>query len=161
MGTKAKDGKTWTGRFFDNQDELVQQLASFGVGDKCNVRMVKNVAKNGQEFWNVGALEQPSSEDLAAEKFKAPAKSKGGGGGNGDKMTKEEWAEKNRIDSIRIAKSVAAKLVAAYCANKDISTENMIEEARKWVPWLLDTELPTPPLRELMDAGDPLEPPAF
>ena len=159
-GTKYGSDETWTTDIFANKNELLDMLNEFGPGDTANFKFVKN-----GNFYDLTEIVEPTEENLEyAAENSSPRKSTGGkpassgGGGGGAKagtMSKGEWAEKDRLTNIRIAKAVAIKLA---CDNTKAGTniDALIEMAEELVPWLLDTNIAQP---EPKGNDDPLDPP--
>jgi hypothetical protein len=108
-GKKLDDGKSWSKSFFANNDDLVNALDDFGIGEEVNVVMEKK-----GKFWNIKDFKEMTPEDYeqvdSGGSKKSAKKSTGGKStGSSGGMTKEEWAEKDRKTAHRIAKSVALK----------------------------------------------------
>lgn len=162
-GTRVDNGEEWSKKIFANNGEFLKILSEFGSGDNVNF-----VMKKEGRFWNIDTISAATEEQVnkaknagatsydanpKATNYKAPAKS--------DKMTKEDWAEKDRITSLRIAKSVAIKLA---CDNSKVGTkpEALIYEAEKYVPWLLDDKTfdAGKVIDEAMGTNDALDPPS-
>jgi hypothetical protein len=167
-GTRIDNGDEWGKRFFANNRKLADELAEFGVGDNCNVKMVQE-----GKHWNIAAFSEVS--EAMIEKVKA-----GGGGykntpatggeakatynspamgkASGDKMSKDEWATKNRKDKygMSIHNSIAA---ASRLCKIGTAPDAVIDYAMKLVPFLLSEEPAT--AIDAADAGDPLDPPGL
>ena len=75
-------------------------------------------------------------------------KSGGGKGAKSNGLTKEEWAEKDRLTNIRIAKAVAIKVAAV--AGKT-TPKAIMDLADKLLPYLMNTDVG--------EKEDPLDPP--
>lgn len=162
-GDRVDNGESWSKKFFADAKDLRMQLDEFGVGDIVNVKMRKD-----GKFWNIDAFEEAAPElvdkikDTGGNAY--PTKARKGssdlsssssgtttGGESSDKMTKAEWAEKDRKAKIgmSIHNSIAA---ASHVCKTGTSPEALVEYAKKLLPYLMLTELP--------DSGDdPLDPP--
>ena len=156
-GTKYGSDEPWTTDIFANKMELIDMLNEFGPGDTANFKFVKN-----GNFYDLSEIAEPTEENLKyAEEHSNPTKQttggKSGSGGSTTKssaMSKSEWAEKDRLTNIRIAKAVAIKLA---CDNTKVGTnmDALIDMAEELVPWLLDTDINSMGA----DPEDALEPP--
>lgn len=167
IGDRLDDGQQWEKAFFANNKELATALAEFGIGEYVNVQM-KQDGKN----WNIAGFSGVSDEMI--EKVKAT-----NGGykqevpsyqnkttevktGSSDKMSKAEWAEKDRKAKIgmSIHNAVAAASRVCKAGTKPVA---LLEYAAELLPFLMMSELPeeedpTEVLAEI-DKSDPLNPP--
>ena len=150
VGTKWATEEEWSTAIFKNKTELLAMLEEFAPGDVANFKF-----DTSGKFPELSTIEEPTKENLefAEEKVENPyqgrqkkttggtggAKS-GGSGGGASAMSKGEWAEKDRLTNIRIAKAVALK---AAIDNKKEGTalKTLIKMAEEIVPWLLDTDI--------------------
>jgi hypothetical protein len=156
-GTKLEDGEVWKStNVFDNKHNasVIQQIKALEVGDKINVEHVKN-----GRFWNVSGItpcadEPDPTKSSSGGGMKRSGGRKSGNNGGGDTMSKEEWAEKNKVDRLSIAKSVALK--AAIEAG-NTTPAKAIKFADAIIPWLIDVE---PQVSEPANDEDPLDPPS-
>jgi hypothetical protein len=139
IGIKLEDGKEWEStNIFDNpyNADILEELRGLEAGEKVAVKHTKNK----QGYWTVSGLGKVS------ENPSRPASGAGGSSGSsskkkgGDTMTKEEWAKKNEVDRIRIAKSVALK---AAVENTKIGADPdaVLKVAIKFMPFLTDDML--------------------
>jgi hypothetical protein len=144
-GTKYGTDDDWEQPIFSNNKKMLRQLEEFGKGDVANFRY----EKNDRGYNDLVAVETPNKELIAKiDSGEVTTFSKGGGGGksssnvsNGggsDKMSKAEWAEKDRLTNIRISKAVALKVAADNAKTGTIPTA-LITFAEELMPWLLDT----------------------
>ena len=157
-GTKYGTGDSWEQPIFDNNKKVLSQLEEFGIGDVANFKYEKN-----KNFFDLVSIEVPTKELIKSiDEGDFKTKSKAGGGGkkssnastNDSNMSKAEWAEKDRLTNIRIAKAVALK---AAIDNSKIGTkvDELLDVATTLIPWLLDTDI-----KPVVDTGDDgLEPP--
>ncbi len=138
VGLKLEDGSPWeSSNIFDNQynSDLLAELKNLEAGEQYAIKH----KKNAQGYWAVTGIGEVEDKPRPSK----PTSGRGGSSGssskksNGDTMSKEEWAEKNRVDATRIAKSVALKI-----ANENTKTgtkpATLIEMAAPLVPWLLE-----------------------
>jgi hypothetical protein len=116
--------------------------------------------KNGK-FWNVSdivALSEEEAESASNPPKRGGTKSSKSGGGkpnSSDSMSKAEWAEKDRITRLSIAKSASLKQAVANL--KEGATANaVLKRAEEFLPYLLDLTEPA----TADDGTDPLDPPA-
>ena len=168
VGNKIEDGSEWSKSFFANNRKLAGELADFGVGDNCNVKMKQN--EKNPKFWDIIGFEEVSEAML--EKVREGGGYKGGGNagggakksyfagkantGGGAQMSKEEWAAKDAAREASIARSVALKAAIEFVGGKaKMTEEKLIESAEKFMPFLLGD---TSPFKE--DGDDGLTPPA-
>lgn len=153
IGTKLDDGSDWEStNIFDNQynKELLGKLEALEPGEKYAIRH----KKNQQGYWTVTDVDAEVSVD--APKYRTGGKPSGSSTKkrNGDSMTKEEWAAKNEVDRIRIAKSVALK-AAVKNTKVGHNPEEIVKMAQAFMPFLTDDKL-----EGAFDGGeDGLEPP--
>ena len=145
-GNKYITEEEWTTNIFKNKTDLLEMLDEFGPGDVANFKFVKD-----GKWPELSEIVEPTPDDLDHAKEQAEngdSYKKGGGGGRktsggpsgGGGMSKEEWAEKDRLTNIRIAKAVALK--AAIDNRKEGTTlKTIIKLADEIVPWLLDTDI--------------------
>jgi hypothetical protein len=158
-GTKYGTDEAWEQPIFDNNKKLLAELDEFGKGDVANF-----VYKKNGNFYDVVSIEQPDPDMIAkidSGEVEVPTKKSGGGYSGGTRgggaktsggLTKEEWAEKDRLTNIRIAKAVALK--AAVDVGKK-TAKTITAFADELVPYLLDTGSD-----DTKDTGDdPLDPP--
>jgi len=143
-GSKIEDGTEWkSGNIFDNKfnTDIIKKLRRLEAGDKVDVKHTKN-----GKFWNVSDI-VPLSEEEAVPYEGNPTKKSSGGtrsqgagaGGTSDKMSKAEWAAKDRATKESIARAVALKV--ANDNTKVGSTANAImKNAKEFLPYLLDEE---------------------
>jgi len=156
-GKRLDNGKTWSKPFFANNSDLENKLNDFTVGEDVNVVMEQG--KKNPKFWNIVDFKEVSEDEREMAKTPYDPSSSGKKTGSGtskrsggdDKMSKAEWAEKDRLTNIRIAKAVALK--AAVDAGKS-TPKAIMDMADKLIPYLMDTNL----LIAGKD-GDPLSPP--
>lgn len=166
VGNKIEDNTEWRKSFFANNRKLGNELAEFGIGDNCNVKMKQN--EKNPKFWDIIGFEEVSEAMLEkvrnGDGYKA---SPGGGGGakkqyfggkakgGGSDMTKEEWAEKDRKKEAAIARSVALKAAIDFIGGKaKMTEEKLVESAKKFMPFLIGDESPFK-----ADGDDALTPP--
>ena len=145
VGTKWATEEEWSTAIFKNKTELLAMLEEFAPGDVANFKF-----DTSGKFPELATIEEPTKENLAyaEEKIKNPTSQKkttGGtkseaSGGGGGSMSKGEWAEKDRLTNIRIAKAVAVKLA---CDNTKVGTDmgTLITMAEELIPWLLETDI--------------------
>ena len=148
IGTKWATDEEWTHNIFKNKTELLAMLEEFAPGDVANFKF-----DTSGKFPELTTIEEPTKENLefAEEKVENPYQgnqkkttggtpSAGKAGGGAGSMSKGEWAEKDRLTNIRIAKAVALK---AAIDNKKEGTalKTLIKMAEEIVPWLLDTDI--------------------
>lgn len=160
-GTRIDNGETWSKKFFANNRELRTQLDDFGVGDNVDVQMVQD-----GKFWNIAGFAEidPALVEQIANKGNTydggkKANPTGGSstnrsnptttGGGSDKMSKAEWAAKDRAKELSIARAVALK-AAVDNTKIGASVESIVGLAKEFVPYLLDEE---------NLGADPLDPP--
>jgi len=157
-GKRLDSGKTWSKAFFANNDVLENKLNDFTIGEDVNV--VLKQGKKNKKFWNIVDFKEVTEEEREMAKTpydpSSSGKKTGSGtskrsGGSEDKMTKAEWAEKDRLKSIAIAKAVGVKTAAM--AGKT-TPKAVMDFSDKILSYLLDTNL----LIAGKD-GDPLSPP--
>jgi hypothetical protein len=143
-----------------DQEEVLSKLFALEAGDKVDV-----VHKKMKGGWGIVDIKPITEDDVRSAgnnptrgyKKKAASGTDGGSGnGKSDQMSKAEWAEKNRIDSIRIAKSVALKAAVENTKSGE-TAKNVLALADDFLPWLLDVEIGAPVAD---DGTDPLDPPA-
>jgi hypothetical protein len=136
QGTKYGTDENWSTDIFKNQEDLLESLEEFGPGELVNFKFTKN-----GNFYDLTELSEPDAEMLEkidAGEFDAPKKTTGGTRkGGGSTMSKEEWAEKDRLTNIRIAKAVALK--AAIDMGKK-TTKTILAQAEEFLPYLLTTD---------------------
>lgn len=153
-GTKMDDGDSFkSSNVFDNKhnQKVINIIRTLETGDKVDVVHVKN-----GRFWNItDIIALNGNEPTAPPKNMRGKGTKSGTGKGGDSMSKEEWAEKNRVDRLSIAKSVALK--AAVEAGKT-TPKAAIKFADEIIPWLIDVEGGV--AEPVDDGSDPLDPPA-
>jgi hypothetical protein len=155
-GTKL-DGRDWFRKYFADNQELNDQLGYFGVGETINVGLEQK-GKN----WNIISFGEATQKEIDAElkkqeEYKNRGTSHGsstgatssGSSGKGSSLSKAEWAEKDRVTAISIAKAVGIK--AAARAGKT-TAKSMIKLADELLPYLLDTS-------PFTSDNDPLDPP--
>jgi hypothetical protein len=135
-GTKLEDGSPWkSGNIFDNKhmQGVLNKCRTLQLGDKINIEHVKN-----GRFWNISDVVHLTEQEAQnAENYSAPKNGAGTPRGKASGgLSKEEWAEKDRVTSLRIAKSVGAKL-AVEAGKKTVKTITTFAE--EILPWLLDT----------------------
>ena len=161
-GTKYGTDENWEQPIFDNDKRMLAQLEEFGKGDVANFKYEKN-----GKFFDLTSIEIPDkalidkidSGDIDTDaKFRGGSgnkKSYGGSNGASDKMSKEEWAEKDRLTIIRIAKAVALK---AAIDNSKVGTKpcDLMELADEFIPYLLDVGINDV---KTVDPEDALSPP--
>lgn len=153
VGTKL-DGEQWARSFFANNDKLQNELGNFGIGEMVNVQLTQK-----GKFWNITGFSAPSDDDIANEKAKIeerggnptrrPAQAAGGSTSTSKKadgMSKAEWAEKNRVDALAIARAVALK-AAVESLKEGSAAKAILKRADELLPFLTG------------DTGDPLAPP--
>ena len=162
-GTRVDNGEEYSKKFFANDKALRTQLDEFGVGDVVNVKMVKD-----GKFWNIGSFSVPSPESVETAKKNgkyggisnpqtagggSPATTSGGGAPASDKMSKAEWAAKDRAKEESIARAVAIKLAMD---NTKVGTNPaaVIAEAYSYLPYLLGETVGTTDTED----NDPLDP---
>jgi hypothetical protein len=147
FGTKLEDGSEWSKPFFANNNELINELDNFSVGEEVNVVMEQN-----KKFWNIVGFKEMTAQDrenLNKPRGSGNSKAKGGSGSSGG-MTKAEWAEKDRVTAARIARAVALK--AAVDNLKEGATVNTIfKRADEFLNYLEDAGT--------VKTEDPLDPP--
>jgi hypothetical protein len=153
-GTKIEDGSAWkSAGIFDSDDnfkDAVEELRSTDAGTPVNI---VHKQKPGTRFWDIidiqigdEVAENPQTYAPTTGPSNAPARA-GTTGGN-DKMTKEEWAAKDRLKAENIARSAALKQANANTeVGADVGT--LITMAREMLPFLLGDE----------GKSDPLDPP--
>ena len=160
-GTKYGSGDSWEQPIFANNKSLLRQLSEFGKGDVANFKYEEN-----GKYHDLISIEIPDKaliDKIDSGEVNTSAKSQGGsgkktysGGSNtsSDKMSKAEWAEKDRLTIIRIAKAVALK---AAIDNTKVGTKpcDLMEMADEFLPYLMDMDLST----GSGSGGDPLDPP--
>jgi hypothetical protein len=153
-GTKLENGEAFKSvNIFDNKhnQNIINKLRTLETGDKVDVKHVKN-----GRFWNITDIIPTNGDDPAPPQRTGNKTSTGGGKkrNSSDSMSKEEWAEKNRVDSVRIAKSVALK-AAVEAGNT--TPAKAIKFAEGVLDWLIEVpEVPS----STNDGTDPLDPPA-
>jgi len=155
-GKRLDNNKTWSKPFFANNSELENKLSDFTVGEDVNVVMEQG--KKNPKFWNIVDFKEVSEEEREMAKTpydpsasKKSGSSKGTGGGGSDKMSKAEWAEKDRVKSLAIARAVALK--AAVDNTKVGTTATAIfVMADSLLPYLLGEE-------KIQGGDDGLNPP--
>lgn len=160
-GTKLEDGAAWNGKhIFEDKDNisLINVVKSLEQGERIDVKHVR--AGNGN--WKTSEIVRLAGAEAAGTRSGKKQAN------NNDQMTKEDWAEKNKIDALRIAKSVALK---AAVDNTKVGShpEVVLEHAHTFLPFLLDDIHPMDFNKDDYqgdadpdtDAGadDPLEPP--
>jgi len=166
VGTKWATEEEWSTAIFKNKTELLAMLEEFAPGDVANFKF-----DTSGKFPELTTIEEPTRENLAYAEEKVENPQRGGSyqkkttGGNsnaggkttGGSLSKAEWAEKDRLTNIRIAKAVALK---AAIDNKKEGTalKTLIKMAEEIVPWLLDTDI-NGMGSDPEDALDSLEPP--
>jgi len=165
-GTRYGSDETWEQPIFANNKRLLQQLAEFGKGDVANFKYEEN-----GKFHDLVSIEIPDKaliDKIDSGDIDTPAKSQGGGNqnssysgykqgtGTSNKMSKAEWAEKDRLTIIRIAKAVALK---AAIDNTKIGTkaETVCAHAEEFLSYLMSTNIGTTSIG--VDKDDPLDPP--
>jgi hypothetical protein len=156
-GKQLDNGKTWSKSFFANNGNLVGALDEFGVGEDVNVVMEKK-----GKFWNIKDFKEMTDADYEQVGGGGSKKRSTGGSGKGstgslaksDGMSKEEWAEKDRITRMSIAKSVALK-EAVNNLKEGATAAAVLKRANEYLPYLLD--LDDSPFVEAKDALDPPE----
>ena len=144
-GTRYGTDEKWEQPIFSNNKKILQQLAEFGKGDVANFKYEEN-----GKFHDLVTIEVPSKELISKiDTGEVSTASKGGGGGKrssnvsntgSDKMSKGEWAEKDRLTIIRIAKAVALK-AAVDNTKLGITPSALISMAEELIPWLMDTSI--------------------
>jgi hypothetical protein len=152
-GTKYGTDEEWSTNIFKNDTERLGMLEEFGPGDVANFKFTQN-----GNFWDLKEIVEPTEENLeyASKEQGKPSgrasKATTGGKQSGG-MSKEEWAEKDRLTNIRIAKAVALK--AAVDVGKK-TTKTIIAMADELLPYLMDTSVASDsPLQDPEDALDP------
>jgi hypothetical protein len=170
-GKKAGSDKDWMQPIFMNNKFLLDKLNQFGKGEYANFVYEKNT-KNGRDVFDLVDIREPDPEYVekleSGEVVDSRVKTSSGGSGKsssankgGSSLTKEEWAEKDRAKNMGIAKAVALKAAVELSAGKkgSVTTDELIDVANAFLPYLLDTE----PLAEAppwdTDGDDPLAPP--
>jgi hypothetical protein len=160
IGVKLEDGSDWEStNIFDNQynEALISELKNLESGEKYAIKH----KKNKQGYWTVSGIGEVD-EDGGYQKSSPsrPVSGASGSGGStskkkgGDTMSKEEWAAKNEVDRVRIAKSVALK-AAVELAKAGTKAETVVALAQEFMPFLTNDQIETP-----LDLGDDgLEPP--
>ena len=158
-GVKYGSDEPWSVDVFINQTDLLEELDEFSPGELVNVKFKKN-----GNFYDVVGFEEPDAEliqKIDSGEFETPAKkttggkgSTSGGGARNSSMSKEEWAEKDRLTNIRIAKAVALK---AAVDNTKMGTDAkaLMEFADKLLPYLMNTKVPEKVADKGKDALDP------
>lgn len=154
-GTRIDNGEEWSKKFFANNKKLREELDDFGVGDNVDVQMKKE-----NKFWNIngfGEIDDELAQRIAGSggsEYKPKKNTGSSSTGTSSGLTKEEWAEKDRLTQIRIAKAVALK---AAIDNTKVGTsfETLLSLADTLVPWLLDSVIQT----NKQKTKDPLDPP--
>ena len=150
-GTKyGTNGEEWSTNIFKNQTDLLDMLDEFGPGEMANFKFKKN-----GKFWDLQTIEAPTEENLEYAANPTPSSSPNSGvkkSSNG--MSKEEWAEKDRLTKESIARAVAVKL-AMDNTKMGTKPDVIIKEAVEYLPYLLgvDDSYDNP-------FGDPLDPPS-
>jgi len=143
VGNKWATDEEWTTNIFKNKTEILAMLDEFAPGDVANFKF-----DTSGKFPELATIEEPTKENLeyAEEQVANPTSQKkttggtGGGKSGGSAMSKGEWAEKDRLTNIRIAKAVALK--AAIDNRKEgTALKTIIKMAEEIVPWLLDTDI--------------------
>lgn len=140
-GVKLEDGSDWSStNIFDNQynEELLGKLEELEAGEKYAILH----KKNDQGYWTVSGVGEVSEDKPSGPPKNMRGKgTKSGTGKGGDTMSKEEWAAKNEVDRIRIAKSVALK-AAVENTKVGHNPEGVVEMAQAFMPFLTDDALP-------------------
>lgn len=143
-GTKLGTEDHWSTDIFKNNTKVLEDLDEFGPGEVVNVKF-----KKSGDFFDIVAIEEPTEENLEYAKREASdvSKSTGGakksfGGKKSSGMSKEEWAEKDRLTNIRISKAVALK---AAIDNTKVGTKakTIMAMADELLPYLLNEKVPT------------------
>ena len=137
-GKRLDDGKTWSKPFFANNNELINQLNDFSIGEEVNVMMEQN--KKNKKFWNIVAFKEMTDADR--EKLANPQRGGGTthsskGSAGSDKMTKAEWAEKDRVKTIAIARAVALK-AAVENLKEGAPAKAIMKRADELLPYLFE-----------------------
>jgi hypothetical protein len=161
-GIKYGTDEEWQQPIFANDKSMLAKLSEFGKGDVANFKYEQN-----GKFFDLIDIQVPDKaliDKIDSGEVDVPTKSQGGGkknsssngfnGSTNDKMSKAEWAEKDRLTNFRIAKAVALK---AAVDNTKIGTnaETLIGLSEELIPWLLNTSEASP----LTEGDDPLDPP--
>jgi hypothetical protein len=110
--------------------DVIKKLRRLEAGERVNVKHTKN-----GKFMNVSDILPLEAEATANPT--GGTKSQGrSAGGTSDKMSKEDWAEKDRIKAMNIARAAALKQAVA---NLKVGTaaEAVLERAEEFLPFLL------------------------
>lgn len=163
-GERIDNGETWERKVFMFNEKLIKQLADFGIGDNINVKMVQE-----GRFWNIDNFEVADDsyvETVRKNAKKNPSKGKEmaqSAGGGSSKMSKEEWAAKERRTKVgmSIHNAVAA---ASRLLKVGTKPEAVVEYAKELLPFLMLEELPedkmsTEEMAELSGDDGALDPP--
>lgn len=142
-GTKMEDNTDWSStKIFDNRynEEILGKLEGLEPGDAINVVHKKNKAG----YWVVSDITEPKEESRpksnSSPRSSGAGGSSGSGKGKGDTMSKEEWAAKNEVDRIRIAKSVALKAAIEH-SKAGTKAETVVALAQEFMPFLTDDKI--------------------
>ena len=151
-GVRIDNGERWGKNFFADKRELRNQLEEFGLGDVLNIKLVQD-----GKFWNIESITEASealiqkAQEYGAKagttgppteaKGKAYTSTSATSTKGSDKMSKAEWAEKDR--KAKIGYSIHNSIAAAAQVNKvGTSPEKLVEYATKLLPYLMLEELP-------------------
>lgn len=160
-GVKYGTEVDWEQPIFLNDKKILRKLEDYAKGDVANFKYEKK-----GNFFNLVDITDPDPEYLAKidnGEVTEPRRQTGGSSYSGGSkktssggLTKEEWAEKDRVKTLAIAKAVALK---AAVDNTKIGTtaEALIEFAEQLIPWLLKTGGRKDERTD--DGTDPLDPP--
>jgi hypothetical protein len=156
---QRKAGDLWKStNIFDNAGtkEILAKLFALEAGDKVDVKHAKT-----NTGWAITDIVPTTDEEEVPTRRKSSGAAGGkstGGSSKGDQMSKAEWAAKNEVDRIRIAKSVALK-AAIQGVKIGSKAETIVALADAFMPFLTDDKLPLS-VNTLDDGSDPLDPPA-
>lgn len=109
----------------------------------ANVQFIKKIA-------------EPAGGGSAPDMGKAP--SSGGGGGGSDKMTKAEWAEKDRKKEVGVARSVAVKAAALMCSGTAAPPSKKLVETMEKLAYRMEAFLMKGDFNAELDAEPLTEP---
>jgi len=152
-GVKYGTNEEWSTNIFKNQTALIEMVDEFGPGEIANFKFKKN-----GNYWDLVSVEEATEENLAYALNPTPSGSGSGAkkstntSSSSDKMSKADWAKKDRDTKESIARAVAIKL-AMDNTKQNTKANDLIAMAKEYLPFLLGEEV-----SEDDDSGDPLDP---
>jgi len=136
------NSKEWT----NNGRTIIYHNLVMENGDKINIGKVKlqqvgweltyDIIGDGQQEYDKAKAAQKEENNSYSKPYNSNQSNQ-----SNDKMTKQDWADKDEAREISIVRQSSLKAAVEFC-NKDCTVEHLLDNAELFYNWVMSGEKP-------------------